>query len=298
MPPSDTFFTLRPHWDWLIVFYFFLGGISAGSYVFSAILDIFGRPTDRPLARLGYKIAMATVVLCPVLLIVDLTRPERFWHMMLQNNTMAPIIKTYSPISIGAWALLVFGAFVTVSWLGALAEEKQGLRGFGFLGRGTLGKVIAAIGTLPGFFIAGYTGVLLNVTNRPVWADTPMLGALFLLSGAAAAAALMGWLGERRASPASVAWITKIAFWVALVELVTLVITALTLGSVGMRVWSGLPGIVLVVGVLILGLLVPLWAHAKPTAFGPKTIAIGAALAVLGSFLLRVVFIFSGEVAS
>jgi len=35
-----------------------------------------------------------------------------------------------------------------------------------------LGRLVTAVGALLGFYLAGYTGVLLAVTNRPIWADT------------------------------------------------------------------------------------------------------------------------------
>jgi formate-dependent nitrite reductase membrane component NrfD len=192
MPPSDTFFAQPPGWHWLVVFYFFFGGISAGSFVFAAMLDLFGRPSDRPMARLGYLVSFPALVLCPPLLILDLSRPERFWHMMVQNHTFAPMIKMWSPMSIGSWGLMLFGVFVTAAFFGALAEVRPSgfFRHFAFLGRGVIAKAIAAVGAIPGFLVAGYTGVLLSVSNQPIWADTPMIGALFLLSAASSAAAL------------------------------------------------------------------------------------------------------------
>src|SRR6266545_4191656 len=45
---------------------------------------------------------------------------------------------------------------------------------------GTLGKLWILVGALLGTFIAGYTGVLLAVSNQPVWSDTWTLGGLFL----------------------------------------------------------------------------------------------------------------------
>jgi protein NrfD len=297
MPPSDTFFTLAPHWGWLIIFYFFFGGISAGAYVFSAVLDLFGRPSDRPMARLGYFVSFPALLLCPPLLIIDLNRPERFWHMMIENNTMEPMLKLYSPMSVGSWGLMVFGAFATAAFLGALGEERPNSfwRNFAFLGRGGLGKAIAALGTIPGFFVAGYTGVLLSVTNRPIWADTSLIGALFLLSGAGAAAAILAWLGrEKGASPSSVSWIGRLDAWIIVLELVVLLVMIVTLGGVA-RLWLSGWGVLLAVGVVLLGLLVPLLFHLRPRTMGAGTAVVAAALAVLGSFLLRVVIIMSSE---
>ena len=52
------------------------------------------------------------------------------------------------------------------------------------------------IGGIFGFYVAGYTGVLLAVTNRPIWSDTPLLGLLFVVSAASISAALMILLRE------------------------------------------------------------------------------------------------------
>jgi len=92
-PPPSTLFTASPEWQWLIVFYFFLGGIAGGAYFLAVLIDLFGDPADRPLARLGYLVAFPLSVVCGVLLIVDLYRPERFWHMMLQSETLRPMFK-------------------------------------------------------------------------------------------------------------------------------------------------------------------------------------------------------------
>ena len=73
----STFFTDPPQWRWLIVGYFFIGGLAGGCYFLAALIDFFGRAVDRPLARLGYLVAFPAVVLSGLLLIVDLRRPDR-----------------------------------------------------------------------------------------------------------------------------------------------------------------------------------------------------------------------------
>src|SRR5262245_35422450 len=71
IPPPSTLFTTPPEWRWLIVAYFFLGGIAGGSYFIAVLIDLFGDPRDRPLARLGYLAAFPLVVVCGLLLILD-----------------------------------------------------------------------------------------------------------------------------------------------------------------------------------------------------------------------------------
>ncbi|PYM05769.1 MAG: polysulfide reductase, partial [Candidatus Rokuibacteriota bacterium] len=39
---SDAFFTAPPHWRWLVILYFFFGGLAGGSYVIAAMVDFFG----------------------------------------------------------------------------------------------------------------------------------------------------------------------------------------------------------------------------------------------------------------
>jgi protein NrfD len=296
MPPSDTFFTEAPSWHWLVVFYFFFGGISAGSFVFAAMLDLFGRPSDRPMARLGYLVSFPALVVCPPLLILDLSRPERFWHMMLQNHTFAPMIKLWSPMSIGSWGLMLFGVFVTLAFVGALAEVRPSgfFRHFAFLRRGATAKAIAVLGVIPGFFVAGYTGVLLSVSNQPLWADTPMLGALFLLSGASSAAALLVWLGRSRANPASVSWLARLDSWVLLLEIAAIIILLVTLGPVA-RVLTSSVGMLLGFALAVLGLLVPLILHYRPRLLGASTLSVACAAAISSALLLRAVIILSVE---
>ena len=123
--PSSTYFSAPPDWGWLIVFYFFFGGLAGGCYFLAALIDLFGRPEDRPLARMGYYVAFPCVILSGLLLTLDLNRPLRFWHMLVESNTFQPMIKFWSPMSVGSWALLIFGIFSLVSFLGALVEDNR-----------------------------------------------------------------------------------------------------------------------------------------------------------------------------
>ena len=65
---SSTFFTAAPEWRWLIILYFFLGGLAGGCYFLAVLMDLFGRPADRRLARIGYLVAFPAVCVCGLLL--------------------------------------------------------------------------------------------------------------------------------------------------------------------------------------------------------------------------------------
>jgi formate-dependent nitrite reductase membrane component NrfD len=296
---SDTFFTISPHWTFYIVPYFFIGGIAGGVYFLAALLEWFGEPTDRPTIRLAYYVAAVGAIVSGLLLTVDLGRPLRFWHMLFQSHAFPGImLKTWSPMSIGAWGLVLFGAFAIVSALGALFEDgRVHWQPLHVLQNRTTRLAVAAIGGASAFFLAGYTGVLLSVTNRPIWADSNFVGLLFLISAASTGAATLILLGRRRGvNAASIDWLIRFDAAALVLELVVLLIFLISLGAVA-RVWLSAWGALLLLGVIGLGIVVPLALHWRPERFrwAAHPIAIGAVLVLVGGFLLRLVILLASD---
>lgn len=291
---SDTFFTTAPDWRWWIVFYFFIGGIAGGSFFLAAMLDLFGNAADRAGARLGYYVAFPATVVSGILLTLDLKRPERFWHMLVESKTWEPAFKWWSPISFGSWGLTAFGFFAFLAFLGALGESRD-IGPLKTLGQGALKLIIAALGGLFGLFVAGYTGVLLSVTNRPIWADSSLLGLLFLVSGVSTAAALLMLLARRGGATSSVRWLEQMDNWLLLLELVALVALVISIASIVDDVWANGWGVLLVVGVFLAGIVVPLALYWRPRLLGSMTVPSAAVLVLVGGFILRVVMLLSSE---
>jgi protein NrfD len=294
--PSSTYFTVSPGWGWLITLYFFSGGLAGGTYFLAALIDLFGQPEDRPLARLGYYISFPCIIISGFLLVIDLHRPLRFWHMLIESNTFQPMFKYWSPMSAGSWALLIFGIFSFLAFLGALAESDR-LR-WSTAGRlrppGTIAKVIAIVGGLCGFYVAGYTGVLLAVTNRPIWSDTPLLGMLFIVSAASTSAALMILLARRAGwSMPGLAALHRMDIYVLGLELIVLIAVVVSLGPV-LHAWLNLWGLLLG-AIIVLGMLFPLALNWRKGWLGDLNITATAVLALIGGFLLRIVIVFSSE---
>jgi formate-dependent nitrite reductase membrane component NrfD len=229
-------FVRSPEWTWYIVPYFFLAGLAGGSYFIATLLRLWGERTDEPAARVGFYAAFLAFLPCPILLTLDLTQPLRFWHM-LWNTTPGSEgfnFKSGSPMSVGSWALVVFGLFATVSFLEVLVRDGK-LR-WPLAGRavrlldGAAGRLWIAVGAVLGLFIAGYTGVLLAVSNQPVWSDSWALGGLFLASGLAGSAALLLLLLRYRADARASAGMLELSERLfTLLELVLLVVFVLTL---------------------------------------------------------------------
>ena len=299
----DTWFTASPDWTIYIVPYFFVGGIAGGSYFIAAALHWFGRPEDRPVVRLGYIVAAIGAILSGLLLTIDLGRPLRFWHMLFQSERFPlPILKPWSPMSIGSWALFLFGLIATLSAIGALADEGRiRWRGLRVLYDSAGGRILALFGAAAGFFIAGYTGVLLSVTNRPIWADTEFLGVLFLVSAASTAAAtlilLALWRVAEDVRGSTVAWLAWFDGWALLLELVVLVFFIASLGSIAAE-WVSWRGVLLLIGVAF-GIVLPLVLHFRPAwvaeRWRARRLAVGAVLVLAGGLLLRFVALLASE---
>src|SRR2546423_1008195 len=174
-----------------------------------------------------------------------------------------------------------------------MAEEgglqNPALRGVGGAVRGGSGlaKVVGGVAGLLGVFIAGYTGVLLSVTNRPIWADSPWLGALFVASGVSTGAATLILLSPGRgATERSLGWLSSFDTKALVLELLVLAAFIWSLGPIN-RVWVSFWGLLLLVGVVGFGILAPLRMHAKP--------AQAAKLVLLGGFLLRLATMLASE---
>jgi formate-dependent nitrite reductase membrane component NrfD len=156
--------------------------------------------------------------------------------------------------------------------------------------------VIAVLGSIFGLFLAGYTGVLLAVTNRPIWADSSLLGLLFLVSGVStgAAALILLAIWRRAGRPASIDWLAWFDQRVLVLELLVLIVFLVSLGSVA-RVFLNWWGVALFLGVVGVGILVPLVMGRRQRTHAPRDLVRSASLVLLGGFLLRVVVLLSSE---
>jgi polysulfide reductase chain C len=289
-------FVASPQWEWYIIWYFFLGGLAGGAYALGTLLRLVGGREDEGAARVAFLVAFPAFAICPILLTLDLGQPSRFWHMLIDARTGAPALKYWSPMSVGAWVLFVFGLFATLSFIEALVLDGRLRHPLAQRVADTLsggfGRPFMIVGSCLGLFIAGYTGVLLAVSNQPIWSDTWALGALFLASGlstAAASVALFAWY--RRDARSSAAKLSRADRLFLLMELVLLAVFFMTLGPMATQMvhgtWIALWALVLA------GILLPLVLHRS--AGGPALPALAAVLVLIGSFALRVVIVLSPQ---
>jgi formate-dependent nitrite reductase membrane component NrfD len=198
----------EPVWTWEIPWYFWTGGIAGGSAVLTGMATLAGRDD---VAQLTRRIGTAALVPSPVLLVLDLGRPERFHHMLR-------VFKPTSPMSVGSWTLLAFSGAQGGAWLLAELGRLPRLRALADVAAGVLGTVMAT-----------YTAVLFTDTAVPVWhearAELPFVFAAGAAASAGATTALAGGAG---AEPGR-----RLAVGGAVAELAAVVIMRRQLGAIG-----------------------------------------------------------------
>jgi formate-dependent nitrite reductase membrane component NrfD len=246
-----------PGWEMSIIWYFFLGGIAGGAYFTAAIVDNFGSRRDQTVARVGYLLSLPLVAVCGLLLIVDLGVPARFMNMMLH-------FKFWDPMSLGAWAVGVFGAFAFVSSVLSFTSSES---------MAAFRRKISLIGMLFGFFLAGYTGVLLSNSAMPFWADSRLMGALFLASGGSTGMAAVALILFITGGSIGETWhkIEVADRFSMLAEMLVLAIFVALLGSAAQPITSGHFGPLFWGGLVGAGLILPLLLN----VFGGRVRALG-----------------------
>jgi formate-dependent nitrite reductase membrane component NrfD len=289
-------FVAAPNWGGWIVAYFFFGGLAGGSYAIGTLVRLIGAPEDQRLARTAFIVSFVALVPCPLFLIADLGVPARFLNLLLDASEGGLAFKAGTPISLGAWALLFFGLFSFVSFLGALGQGgTAGLAPFGRMLRGGPGNVWNVIGTAFGFFVAGYTGVLLAASNQPVWSDAGwFLGGLFLASGLTGSAALLLALGywRREADAGTTTRLVAADRNFAMLEAILLLLFVASIGLAGTL--GKLLGVWLVLWLVVLvGLATPFLMSRLD--MGRRWPAAGPVVALLGVLALRALVIFGAQ---
>jgi formate-dependent nitrite reductase membrane component NrfD len=288
-----------PHWGWLVVAYFYLGGIAGASYALASIADALGGPANRRIARTGRYLALVALLPCPALLALDLGRPERFHHMLR-------VLKIRSPLSVGTWTLLTFGGFAGLSAVaqaardGLLGRETPPAR----LGRALPARALGAAGLGPAFFLSGYTGTLLGATAVPLWArNALLLGPLFLASSVSNASAALTLLLAAQPQHDSFARLEGLESIAQVAELGLLIAAEARLGpTIARPLHDGRLGALYRFGVLGAGLGGPLALRLFNGLLGRRATRAESALVSLltlaGGLLFRYVILSAGKASA
>ncbi|MCX6155702.1 MAG: polysulfide reductase NrfD [Candidatus Kapabacteria bacterium] len=161
-----------PPLEFPIAIYFYLTGLSAGSFLLSTLAYGFGLKKFKPIGLLGVRMAIVLLILAPINLIVDLEQPMRFWHLF-------PYLNMKSPITYGTFLLSLYP-------LNAIIYSY-------FMGKGNMKmtKIFGFIGIPLAISVHGYTGFILALSKaRALW-NTALMPVLFLISAMVSGIAMM-----------------------------------------------------------------------------------------------------------
>jgi formate-dependent nitrite reductase membrane component NrfD len=219
---------------------------------------------------------------------------------------MLRVVKLRSPMSVGTWGLSIFSAFCTLSAF--IQAERDGLLKWSVPVASTLRRIpdrtLNIIGSLFGFFVGGYTGVLLSITAIPVWAKNYLLlGPLFLTSaistGTAAITLVLSLLPGN--SQRAVRKLERLDGIVKVGELILLVLVRINLGTVlGRPFRQGHLRHVFRWGIVGCGIIAPLSMRVGHV-FIPQsrsTTMIGSFCTLVGGYCLRHLMVYVGRVSA
>lgn len=292
-----------PKWKWYIPAYFWIGGIAGGAAMIGSVAHLFGGRGGRETARHARYLTLALALICPVLLIVDLHRPERFFRMLR-------VFKVSSPLSVGTWFLTAFGMVSGALAVRQAAEDDVIIRRESALGRLARRLVppgpFSALHGFLGLGLGGYTGVLLAATAVPLWAAGGVLmGPLFLATALASGAAALTLLGlafgkhepESQAARESL----EIVEGVGAVAQITLVAAreAVVSKRINQPLRRGLWGVVYRAGAVGGGMATPLALRIVSRFVGPRAArtlsGVAATLTLLGALAERFAIVEGGK---
>ncbi len=156
----------------LIAIYFYLTGISAGSFIVSTLAYVFGQTKFKPIGRIAVILATVVLIVAPMALLIHVGRPFRAWRLFYNINFTSPIswgsfLLTLYPIN-----CIIYGYFI-------------------FKNNPKMTKIFGMIGIPLAVAVHGYCGFILGFAKaRHLW-NTALMPILFLVSAIVSGVALV-----------------------------------------------------------------------------------------------------------
>jgi tetrathionate reductase subunit C len=156
----------------LIAVYFYLTGISAGSFILSTLAYVFGQAKYKPIGKIAVVLATVVLIIAPMALLIHVGRPFRAWRLFYNINFTSPIswgsfLLTLYPIN-----CIIYGYFI-------------------FKNNARMTKLFGTIGIPLAVSVHGYCGFILGFAKaRHLW-NTALMPVLFLVSAIVSGIALV-----------------------------------------------------------------------------------------------------------
>jgi len=291
-------------WSWQIPVYLFLGGFVAGIMVLSGWALWQRRRNHRTYATFSlassglFALGLFAISLGMLALFLDLSHKASVWRLYL-------MLKPWSPMSWGAWILLLV---YPVLLAGVMLDPPRVLLRvapaldplYRRLADSLLARRITGLVSITtGLALGIYTGILLSALGaRPLWSSA-LLGPLFLVSGLSTSAAFTHWASPEPAEREQMAWLDNLflAMEIGLIALFLIGLASSTEAHAdAAQLFLGGPyTAVFWVGVVGLGIVLPLVIQSLAVTHRIAHTPIAPVLVLLGGLALRFVIVDAGQ---
>ncbi len=275
-----------------IAIYFYLTGLSAGSFILSTLAYGFGLNQYKPLGKIGVVLATGLLILAPFFLLIHIGMPHRAWHLFVYLNFE-------SPITWGSFLLVLYPINCIIYGYFMFKERMKPTRIFGFIG------IPLAI------LVHGYTGFILAFGKaRALW-NTALMPILFLASAIVSGIALMilvcivrdrFFSKEKKVGQELMfslgrllAWMIVFDLFLVACDLIVLSISHADAQAAAQLILSGKFSLMFLVIENVLGKIVPFILLVVPRFRSTTTVIIASTLVIIGIFYMRYVVVLAGE---
>ena len=291
---SQVLFNIHPQeaFGVFIAIYFYLTGLSAGSFILSTLAFGFGMEKYKPIGRVGVILATVLLIIAPLFLLLHIGMPQRAWHLFTYLNLS-------SPITWGSFLLVLYPINCLIYAYFMFKEKKKETKIFGFIG------IPLAI------LVHGYTGFILAFGKaRALW-NTALMPILFLASAIVSGIALMILvyiIKERFFSKSKtisldlvfslsklLAWAIVFDLFLVGCDLIVLSISHTDAQAAARLILSGKFSLLFILVENVLGKILPLILILVPKFRNLRTVIIASILVIFGIFFMRYIVVLGGE---
>ncbi len=269
-------------YDWMIVTYFFFGGISAGAFMFSVVANYWWKQEFKPLAQRAAILSLLTLAMGLFMLLIHLGNPLRAWRVFTAFNPQ-------SMLSWGSWLLNIFG-LLNLIYLALL-----------FKGKEHMAKIIGCLGLFFALFTALYTAVhIARAPDKLLWHST-LLPVLFVNGAVISGIALVMLFSATGKNTNLCSKLGKLVAWLVIGEIGLVLTEVLMLFNGGTEsiavaksLFSGEIGFLFLGVEIILGAIVPAVILLRPKSNAFLRV-VASILILIGIFTMRYMVVVGGQ---
>ena len=277
-------------WGLWISFYIFFIGISAGAFLLSTLVYVFGFKQYEKTGKIAVFTALLALLAGLGFVSIDLGHIERFYYVFISP----------SATSVLTWVIYCYIGYVVLLIVELVLLMRKKTSPGRIEGDRKAVKILGIIGIPTALIVHGGTGAVFAVTKGQEYWFSGLFPLIFIISalasGGALIAALYAFLGKKDPKhAATTSGIAKIAAWFLIFDLALIFLEFLVTryGGVpaGLKVLENIIGgsnwwIFWIVQIL-LGVIIPLIIIFSPAGRSPKWVGAAAIMIVIGVIGVR-----------